>query len=126
MFLSDGTVGARRLQAVARHRQHCRRDMDHRRGGMLYHRCRVLLHQQTEIYAQRLPFLRTRRLSMSHHSSVGHTGKLPIKEHPLDDILREVGEAHVAFPQIGVVEGEGGTHVLWLMTHRCDMLQIVA
>ena len=41
------------------------------------------------------------------------------------DIFAEVCQAHIAFAQIGVMEGKGSTHVLRLMSHRGDMFQIV-
>ena len=44
----------------------------------------------------------------------------------LHQILREVGESHIAFAEEGVVESQRGTHVLRLVSHRCDMREIVA
>ena len=44
----------------------------------------------------------------------------------LHQILREVGESHIAFAEEGIVESQRGTHVLRFVTHRCDMREIVA
>ena len=67
----DGAERARGLQAAPRFSLYGRRHLDHRRGRLLHHGRRLLLAQQEEVYALRVPLLCPRRLRLPHHRRLG-------------------------------------------------------
>ena len=66
-----GPERARRPEAPARQRLARRLLVDRRRGRLLHHRRCVLLVEQAQIYALRLPLLRPCRQRLPHHRRLG-------------------------------------------------------
>ena len=67
-----GAQCARRLQAIDRLRVSRCRDMDHRRGRGLHHRCPILYDAQTKIHAHGISLLRAPGQRMPYHCRVGY------------------------------------------------------
>lgn len=68
------------IQAADKQRESRRRMVDCCRGRVLHHRCSVLQPQQTPLHAQRIPFLCSRRLRLSHHCRMGRAHAVFVKE----------------------------------------------